>query len=445
MHLIILNQFFYPDHSATSQLMTALAEDLVQHGLRVTALASQGSYNGGRAFAQCAAHHGVQIERVWATSFGKQNLLGRLTDYSTFYLGACWRLLRLPRQAGEETVVMALTTPPLIGLVAWLAGRWRGMRFIALQEDMYPDVAVALGALPANSLVTRLLDWLTRLMLRQADRVIVLSDCMLERVLAKFGSEPESERQATVRSRIDVIHNWADGQEIAPLAGEKARFWQERGWPELSDKLVILFSGNLGLVNEFTTVLEAARQLNARSDIAFVFIGEGARGAEITDFAQRHQLNNIVLLPYQPRTEVRRSLSAGDVLLITLGEGLAGLSVPSKTYSSLAAGRPLLFVGDRRSSTAALIEEHQCGAALGCGESAELARTVAAWAGAQSRLAEMGVRARQLFEKQFDRPHAVQGYLRSFALCFSRVPHGTGATLTDYPPLKTVNLKDPVV
>lgn len=443
MQLIILNQFFYPDHSATSQLMTALAEDLVRHGVKVTALASQGSYNGGGGFAKYEIHQGVQIQRAWATSFGKRNLLGRLTDYVTFYLGACWRLLRLPRNVNEETVVMALTTPPLIGLVAWLAARWRGMRFIALQEDMYPDVAVALGALRANSLITRLLEWLTRFMLRQADRVIVLSDCMLERVLAKFGPEPALQEAA--RTRLDVIHNWADGRELAPLTGEKARFWQERGLLALGEKLVILFSGNLGLVNEFATLLEAARLLHERVDLAFVFIGEGARAAEIRSYVERHQLNNIVMLPYQPRAEVRRSLSAGDALLITLGEGLAGLSVPSKTYSSLAAGRPLLFVGDRRSSTAALINQHQCGAALGCGESAQLAQTLATWADDPSLLDEMGVRARRLFEQQFDRPHAVQAYLRSFALCFSRVPQSTGATLSDYPPLKTANLKDPAV
>ncbi|MBI1761458.1 MAG: glycosyltransferase family 4 protein [Acidobacteria bacterium] len=444
MHLIILNQFFYPDHSATSQLMTALAEDLVRHGIKVTSIASQGSYNGGRAYAKHEVHRGVRIERVWATSFGKRNLLGRLTDYVTFYLGACWRLLRLPRDTAEETIVMALTTPPLIGLVAWLVGRWRGLRFIALQEDMYPDVAVALGALPADGLITRLLDWMACLMLRQADRVIVLSDCMLERVLAKIEPASGAAAREAARARIDVIHNWADGREIAPLANDKARFWRERGLPELGDKLVILFSGNLGLVNEFTTVLEAARLLNARSDIAFVFIGAGARSAETAGFVEQHQLNNIVMLPYQPRAEVRRSLSAGDALLITLGQGLAGLSVPSKTYSSLAAGRPLLFVGDERSSSAALIKRHQCGAALGCGESAALAQTLLAWASDQSLLAEMGLRARQVFEQYYDRPHAVQAYLRSFALCTSRSQQSTGAALNDYSSLKTVNLKDPV-
>lgn len=430
MRLAILNQFFYPDHSATSQLMTALAEDLVRHGVEVTALASRGSYNGGRAFAKVEEYAGVRIERIWATSFGKRHLIGRLTDYLTFYLGACWKLLTMPRQ----DVVMALTTPPLIGLVAALVGRWRGMRFVALQEDMYPDVAVALGALRADTFLTRGLEALMRLMLRSADRIIVLSDCMLERVLGNVGAE--------LRPRIDVIHNWADGREIYPLHGQKATFWRERGLPALADKFVILFGGNLGLVNEFQTVLEAARLLRDQPDIVFVFIGEGARGPELKEFSQLHGLNNLVLLPYQPRAELPRSLSAGDALLLTLAPGLAGLSVPSKTYSNLAAGRPLLYVGDMRSSSAALIKQAQCGAALASGQSELLAETIRGWSRDAKLVKQMGERARQLFERHFDRPHAVKAYLTSLQRCFP--PAAKTQTILDHPPLDTVNLKEPV-
>jgi len=433
MRLTILNQFFYPDHSATSQLMTALATSLAQQGVTVTALSSRGSYNGGPAFAAREVYRGVQIERVWATSFGKQHLWGRLSDYVTFYLGAFWKLLTMPLPKDEAAVVLALTTPPLIGLVALVVGRWRGMRFVTLQQDLYPDVAVALGALPAQGVLTRLLDWLTRVMLRRADRIIVLSECMLERVVAKLGE--------TAIARIDVIHNWADGAEIVPLESEKTAFFAERALPDLADKFVVLFSGNLGLVNEFTTVLEAACILRARRDIAFVFIGTGARTNEIGNFASQHGLENIVTLPYQPRAELSRTLGAGDALLITLGADLAGLSVPSKTYSYLAAGRPLLFVGDRRSSTARLIDEHDCGAALANGASAQLAETISAWAGNKSLVKAMGLRARALFEQQYDQPHAIKAYLRSLAKACA--DQSVGDTLEDYARLETVNLKEP--
>lgn len=435
MRLTILNQFFYPDHSATSQLMTALAEDLVQQGVEVTALASRGAYNGGNeAFATRDVYRGVQIERVWATNFGKTSLAGRLCDYLTFYLGAFWKLLTLPHRADQPHVVMALTTPPLIGLVALLVGRWRGMRFVALQEDMYPDVAVALGALRAESWVTRGLTALSNYMLRRADRIIVLSDCMLERVLANIG--------AAARPRIEVIHNWADGREITPLTGVKADFWAERGLPELANRFVVLFGGNLGLVNEFTTVLDAARLLKQRDDIAFVFIGEGVRRAEILEFARTHALTNIVSLPYQPRAALPLSLGAADALLLTLGEGLAGLSVPSKTYSNLAAGRPLVFVGDLRSSSAALIQETGCGVALARGQAAELAQTLRRWADDPATVAQLGQRARQVFEERFDRPHAVRAYLQTLFRCLS--PAATGQFSPAHPPIEPVNLKEPL-
>src|SRR5215213_1761496 len=170
MRLIILNQFFYPDHSATSQLMTELAESLVERGVEVTALAGRGRYNGGERLPPYEDYQGVRVERVWATSFGKGNVLGRLSDYLSFYVGASWKLLRLP----HHDIVMALTTPPLIGLIALIIGHMRGMRMVALVQDVYPDLAVALGTLGKRSPATLFLDYLSRLILRRADRIIVL-------------------------------------------------------------------------------------------------------------------------------------------------------------------------------------------------------------------------------------------------------------------------------
>jgi hypothetical protein len=124
LRLLILNQFFYPDHSATSQLMTDLAESLVGRGFGVTAVSGRGRYNGGGdRLAPREDYRGVRVERAWSTGFGKGSSAGRLTDYFTFYLGAAWKLLALSR----HDVVMALTTPPLIGLLALTVCRLKGM------------------------------------------------------------------------------------------------------------------------------------------------------------------------------------------------------------------------------------------------------------------------------------------------------------------------------
>jgi glycosyltransferase involved in cell wall biosynthesis len=402
LRLIILNQFFYPDHSATSQLMTDLAESLAEQGVQVTALAGRGRYNGGERLPPTEVYKSVRIERAWATGFGKGNIIKRLSDYLSFYLGASWRLLRLPR----HDVVMALTTPPLVGLIAVIIGRLRGMRVVALVQDIYPDVAVSLGALRKRNPATRFLDYLSRLMLRKSDRIIVLGECMRERVISKIGER--------FSPRVDVIHNWADGTEIKPLGAEENAFSAEQN---LNGKFVLLFSGNLGRVNEFSTILNAARILRERADILFLFIGEGAKAVEIENFIEEHGLGNIRMLPYQPRQTLRHSLAAGHASLVTLADGLAGLSVPSKTYGILAAGRPILFVGDPRSCVARIVTDNNCGEVIPSGDSRRLARIISDWASDKRKLTHLNAAARKAFEEHFDRPRAVSAYLETFSKC----------------------------
>jgi colanic acid biosynthesis glycosyl transferase WcaI len=302
---------------------------------------------------------------------------------------------------------MALTTPPLIGLLALVVCRLRGMKMVALVQDVYPDVGVALGAFEEGSLTTRVLDRLNRAALARADRIIVLGECMRERIAAKVGCESAG--------KIDVIHNWADGEKIRPLAeGERNHFAEEHG---LAGRFVVQFSGNFGRVNDFDTPLEAARLLKECEDIVFLFVGDGAKAGEIKEYVRRHELENVRLLPYQPRETLLHSLAAGDAHLVTLTEGLAGLSVPSKTYGILAAGRPVLFVGDPRSDVARLVEEHGCGEVVRTGDAARLASVISSWAADPEATKRMGGEARELFLRRFDRRHAVKAYAESLSKC----------------------------
>jgi colanic acid biosynthesis glycosyl transferase WcaI len=402
MRILILNQFFYPDHSATSQLMTDLAEGLVERGFEVTALASRGRYNGGAKLARRESHDGLKIERAWATSFGKANLAGRLCDYLSFYIGAAFKLLLLPR----HDIVMALTTPPLIGLVAVTIGWLKHTRVISLMQDVYPDVAIALGALRRDSLASRLLGRVNRRVLESSSRIIVLGECMRERIVDILGP--------ALKDRIDVIHNWADGSLIKPLDACKNSFIAQNGY---QDRFLVLFSGNLGQVNDFQTLIESARLLKDRSDILFLFIGEGAKKEEIADFARRNNLTNIQMLPYQPREVLPQSIAAGDASVVTLADGLAGLSVPSKAYAIMAAGRPILFVGDRASAIAKIVEEHGAGAVVGSGDSKRLARVIINWADNANEVERLGGNARAVFEERFDRKIAIEAYVESFSKC----------------------------
>jgi len=294
--------------------------------------------------------------------------------------------------------------------------------------DVYPDIAVRLGTLGPRSASTKALDWINTYVLKHSDRLVVLSEPMRERIVAKVGD---------IRaSRIDVIHNWADGNEIRPITQPHNPFVLEQA---LAGSFVVLFSGNLGLVNEFSTVLEAARLLRERSDILFLFVGEGACAIEILEFKRKHSLDNVKLLPYQPRTMLRHTLAAGHALLVTLADGLAGLCEPSKSYAIMAAGRPLLFVGDHRSDIAKLIVANNCGAVIASGDVERLAEIIVNWSTDRSISEEFGRAARALFEGRFDQPRAVNQYLETFAKCVSIAP------ATSEPPHREVRIKDTIL
>jgi glycosyltransferase involved in cell wall biosynthesis len=164
-------------------------------------------------------------------------------------------------------------------------------------------------------------------------------------------------------------------------------------------------------------VLRAALSLRLRADILFLFIGEGTKGAEIQIFVETHGLSNIRMLPYEPRENLRFSLAAGHASLVTLAQGLAGLSVPSKAYGILAAGRPILFVGDARSSVARIVRDNNCGVVVSSGDSERLAQTISDWASDPEKLSRLNVAARETFEKYFDRARAVNSYLETFSKC----------------------------
>jgi glycosyltransferase involved in cell wall biosynthesis len=391
MRLLLLNQFFYPDLSATSQIATDLAVDLAAAGIEVTALASRGTYLGGESLAPRDRHGGVEIVRVTATSLGKRTLVARAVDYASFYLASTARLATLPRQ----DVVVALTTPPLVAATALVPKLLRGSRLVYWVQDLYPEIAVAFGALRPGSLAVRAMAAVSRAVLRRADAVVALGDEMRARCIAA-GAVPE---------RAHVIPNWADGEAVRPvphganpLRGEFAR----------GARFVVMYSGNMGRVHDIETLLSAARLLRDRADIAFVYAGDGAKRPLVE--AAARELPNVRLVPYQPRERLSESLSAADVHLVALSQDIEGLAEPSKLYGIMAAGRPALFVGPKGAEVARTLEREGCGQCVANGDAAGLADALIALAAAPEAREEMCARARRALEARLQRSVATRKF-----------------------------------
>ena len=388
--LLLVNQHYYPDVASTGQHLTDLAEHLAAQGYSVEVLAGRGKYVAGRVDApEREQRNGVSIRRVRTTSFGRRSHVGRVVDYASFYVHVLVTLLFGARRDG----VVLLTTPPLLSFVGAIARLLRGQRYGIWSMDLHPDAEIASGMLRPNGIPARLLSWANAFGYRHADVVIDLGEFMKRRII-DMGVEP---------ARTHTVHVWSEKDEIVPTPREENPLRAELG---LGDRLVVMYSGNAGIVHDFRDILEAMRRLKDDPRIHFLFVGDGPRRAEIEAYVAAHGIRNFEYRAYFPREQLRWSLSVADAHLVSLRKEFVGISVPGKLYGIMASGRPALFVGPR------LCESGQSVLAAGCGAVADPDETDAAdrivdvirdWA-ARPRLAEeLGRRGREAFLARYER------------------------------------------
>jgi len=393
LKLIFINRFFFPDHSATSQILTDLAFDLEASGSEVHVVTSRQLYEDPSAtLPAVASERGVTIHRIWTSTFGRGNLVGRAVDYATFYLSAGLKLMSLARRGD---VIIAKTDPPLISVIAAWVARRRKAILVNWLQDVFPEVADRLGVKimqgPLGGVAKRLRDY----SLKTAGANVVLGERMSEHI---------NSLGISGKNNTHIIGNWSDSALVRPIdrnANILRATWQ------LGDSFVVGYSGNMGRAHEFETILGACEQLRDEKDIAFLFIGSGRQREWIEAEAAKRSLPNIRFQPYQPRDQLAFSLSAADAHLITLQPFLEGLIVPSKVYGIAAAGRPSIFIGDVDGEVPRMLKREGTGHSVASGDATALAAAIRSLRDDRSATADMGDRARSAFEQHHDRPVAV--------------------------------------
>ncbi len=375
--MLFINQFFWPDSSATSQQLTDLVSGLATRGVEVSVLCGEGGY------AEAAGEQAppARVYRVRALPFSRGRV-GRLFSYLSFYVAAFAKGLRLPR----AEVVVSMTTPPLISLLGAAIKLVRGSRHFIWEQDLYPEIAVDLEYLQKGGVVHRVTSVLADLVRRHADGIIVLGPCMRERLIARGVSA----------DKIAIAEHWASSAAITP---------RER--PGDPNELVVLYSGNLGLAHDLETIEGAMLNLRGDARFRFVFAGTGGRRNELATFCEANQLTKVEFRPFVAREKLSEGLAAGDIGLVTQRDAACGALVPSKVYGILAAGRPLLFVGPANATPALLIEKHGCGWHVDCGDVASATRLLQHLAAHPELVKEAGQRARAALVHFYDLPQSI--------------------------------------
>lgn len=400
MNLIFINRYFYPDHAATSQLLSDLAFHLARQGREVHVVTSRQRYDDPNALLPTSETvQDVHIHRIWTSRFGRTRLLGRALDYLTFYTSAAWRLWRLARR---DDILVAKTDPPLISVVGATIAKLRGARLVNWLQDVFPEVAAKLEVRIMQGRLGQVVQRWRNASLKSATLNVVLGERMAG-YLQTQGLAPE---------RIAVIHNWAE-PGIRPVDSRENPLRAEWG---LKEKFVIGYSGNMGRTHEFETILQAMERLQEKGSegenpaIVFLFIGDGHYRPWLERQARRRGLDNLIFKPYQPRERLAESLSVPDVHLISLRPAMEGLIVPSKFYGIAAAGRPVLFIGDPEGEIGRIVREADCGAAVGIGQGQALAGQIRHLYESSELRTRWGSNARTLLEERFDRKIALTAW-----------------------------------
>jgi len=379
LRALLINQYYPPDTSATATVAEDMARALAER-CEVTVLAGRPSYapseEHGYYLTRSETQNGVNVERVGSTGFDRSSPLGRLSNYVTYLLLMPIRALTLtPR----PDVVIGMTDPPVVGILGAAVSKLMGVPFVYAVQDLHPDMTVAVG-IPIPSPLAKLWDRVHRWALRRSRRVIVLGDDMARRI----------EGKGVAASNVAVVRTGSVSLPEPKTDGSAIRSQIREGFD-----FVVLHAGNLGYSGDFAALVAAAHELDA--GVGMVFVGAGARREELRREAR--EAGNVRFLEYFPTSELRHVLEAGDLHVVAIRPGLEGLVVPSKLYSILSAGKPVLAAAPPDSDVAGIVGVESCGVAVDPSNAGDIAAAISELAEDLTRLEAMGQAARRAAEK----------------------------------------------
>jgi len=343
--LLVLSQVYPPDPASVGQHIADAAEAMVARGWRVVTLAADRGYDDPSVkYPGREIRGGVKVRRLPLSSFGKSSIVLRLAAGTIFMFQCIGRGLFVRNMSA----ILVSTSPPMCSIAAMVIAWVRRVPIKYWVMDLNPDQMIVLGRLTERSLLARVFNFINRRILKRATDVIVLDRFMAERLA----------RKQDVSSKQTLMPPWPHDDHLAVVDHADNPFRRSH---ELDGKFVVMYSGNHGYSTPITTVLQAALRLQDVKDLVFMFIGGGVGKKEVETTIAEHTPRNIISLPYQPLDQIKYSLSAADIHLVSVGDTVVGVVHPCKVYGAMAVARPILLLGPDPCHVSDLVNEHRLG------------------------------------------------------------------------------------
>ena len=399
--IIVLCPHFAPDTAPTGDVITRIVQEFVAKGQRVHVVTSLPWY---RTHAIESGWTGRLVRRektAWGSIIrvhpfpgkSKSNLLRRAIGFGAFsaIAGVCTVFAGGIHR--RPAAVISMSPPLTLGLTGWLASRIRRCPSVFNIQDVFPDAAVETGAI-TNARIIAVSRWLERVSYHRSDAVVVLSEDLRANVLAKISPKHQH--------KVHVIPNFVDSDRITP----RDRMTSYRDELRIGNEQVVMYAGNVGYSQSLSMMLHAARQI---PEVMFVINGDGAAREELQRDAAG--LSNIRFSGYQPADRVAEVLATADIHVVPLRTGLGAVSVPSKTYSILAAGRPVVAAIDSGTEVTRILAESGAGVSVAPDDPVAFTDALRAMVNSGSAATEAGARGRLWVESHVSPARVAHSYL----------------------------------
>ena len=407
-NLLIYAHYYYPDVASTGQILTELAEGL-KDSFHITVICTVPSYTGkiSRYYKQHKYYHeninGVDVLRIRVPEFRKSFAPSRIYNIASYFLSAIAATFRVENQ----DYVFTISQPPVLGGMLGVIGKKiKHAKFIYNIQDFNPEQIMAVS-FTKNKFVLNFMMFLDKYSCKKADKVIVVGRDMLETLKHRFQGKEKEQMPVTC-----YINNWINEKEIVPLPKEEPHVLAFKKRLGIEGKFVIMYSGNIGLYYDLQNILRVIGKFRDYQDVAFLFVGEGSVLEQLELYKAKKGLNNVYFAPYQDKKDLVYSLNAGDVHFVVNAKGIKGVSVPSKLYGVMAAGKPVFGILEEGSEARLIIEESDCGISVSPGEYKEIENLMRRFIEMRDsdELERMGKNGREYLTKYLTKDVSIEKY-----------------------------------
>jgi glycosyltransferase involved in cell wall biosynthesis len=389
----LISELFYPEETGTGYFMTQIANKIAENR-DVNIICAPFNYETEIYKANYLINNRIKIHRVKMPSINKNKLIPRI--FRMFYLTVAmgWKAICNIKR-GDKVIIV--TNPASLLVIIGIFRKFLAFKYIVIIHDLFPENLIPAKLLKNNSILYRIILKIFQWAYQLSDHIIVVGDDMKELI----------EKKVKQKVPVTTIQNWADAENIYPLDNIDNNAYYGI---DLKHKIIFQFAGNIGRVQGLERLFEIIKDVKNES-LAFIVVGEGALKKSLLNLKQVYQLDNIHFISAKPRTEQCFFLNACSIGIVSLSPRMFGLGVPSKTYNIFSAGKPVFYIGDKRSEISRYIHQSKTGWAFSWEEKQQIINFFESLDGSMiEQIKEMGRNARKLVESRFTKSILLDKY-----------------------------------